>query len=392
MKLKFTLAILLAVSAVIFFQKFAGNPSVDVETGVTGIKNTDEESVSPTSASASNADPELQKRIKLAPGYTISYFAKDVRGARSMAISKSGIVFVGTKETGNVYALVDKNHDGKAEEKITIASSLNSPNGVAILDGNLYVAEISRIIKFTDIENTFRNKPKYEVIYDKLPKDAQHGWKYIAFGPDGKLYIPIGAPCNICNINDPYGTINRINPDGSGWETVARGVRNSVGFAWNPVDSKLWFTDNGRDLMGDNIPSDELNEIDTLGQHFGYPFCHQGDITDPQYGKNRNCDEFRAPEIKLGPHVAALGMKFFDNKIYIAEHGSWNRKTPIGYRISTVDINNGKATNYKVFAEGWLSGNNAWGRPVDIIFTDDKAMLISDDKSGVIYIISKEWR
>jgi glucose/arabinose dehydrogenase len=345
------------------------------------------------SPSESNDDKQLKSKIKLPQGFEISYFAKDVSGARSMSYSeKTGILFVGTKETGTVYALVDGNHDGKAEEKVVIASRLNSPNGVTFFNGNLYVAEISRILKFADIESTFRDKPKYEVIHDKLPRDAAHGWKYIAVGPDGKLYVPIGAPCNICNISDPYGTINRMNPDGSGWEIVARGVRNTVGFDWNPVDRKLWFTDNGRDLLGDDRPTDELNKIDASGQSFGYPYCHQGDIPDPQFGKNRNCNEFTAPEVKLGPHVAALGMKFFDNKIYIAEHGSWNRKTPIGYRISTVDIKDGKASNYQVFAEGWLVGNTAWGRPVDILLTDGKTMLVSDDKAGAIYRISKEGR
>lgn len=359
------------------------------------LKKTD---VSPTKTvtgvtAINEADKTLAGKIKLADGYEIRYFSDDVPGARSMTIGPAGTIYVGTKDTGNVYALTDENQDGKADKRVIVGSNLDSPNGVAVQNGDLYVAENSRIIKYADIENNFRNKPKFTVVYDKLPRDRHHGWKYIAFGPDGKLYIPIGAPCNICKIDDPYATINRINADGSGWEVYARGVRNTVGFAWNPADGTLWFTDNGRDLLGDNLPTDELNRIEKMGQHFGYPFCHQGNLPDPEYGKGKSCDDYAPPQINLAPHGAALGMKFIDNKIFIAEHGSWNRKVPIGYRVSTVELVDGKATNYQTFAEGWLEDNGqAWGRPVDILEIKNGDILVSDDKQGVIYRISKAGR
>lgn len=343
-------------------------------------------------------DKDLQ-RIKLPDGFRIDYYAKDVDNARSMVLSESGVLFVGTRAEDKVYAIVDKDKDGKADETIVIATGLQSPNGVALKDGDLYVAEISRIIKFPQIEQNMRNKPQYEVVYDKYPSDAHHGWKYIAFGPDGKLYVPVGAPCNVCKEENPvYSTITRLNADGTGMEIYAEGIRNTVGFTWHPQTKELWFTDNGRDMMGDNIPNDELNRATQKGQHFGFPYCHEGDVPDPEFGKNRNCDEFVKPVQKLGPHVAALGLKFYTgnmfpeqykNKVIIAQHGSWNRSQPIGYRLmeATIDAN-GNATNYKPFAEGWLQDGKDWGRPVDVIVMPDGALLVSDDKNDAIYRIS----
>jgi glucose/arabinose dehydrogenase len=239
------------------------------------------------------------------------------------------------------------------------------------------------------------------VVYDKYPNDEHHGWKYIAFGPDGYLYVPVGMPCNICFPESPiYGTITRLRPDGSGFEIYASGIRNTVGFDWQPVRKELWFTDNGRDMMGDNRPPDELNRVIRKGQNFGFPYCHGINILDPEFGKGHNCTEFTPPEVELGPHVAALGMKFYTgnmfpaeykNRIFIAEHGSWNRTVPIGYRITLVTLMDGTPQEYKVFAEGWLDADGtAWGRPVDVLIMHDGSMLVSDDKAGVIYRISHE--
>jgi glucose/arabinose dehydrogenase len=343
-----------------------------------------------------NVDPGLDK-IKLPPGFTIRVFAQ-VTGARSMCLSETGNLFVGTME-GTVYAVTDSDKNGVAEKVYTVASGLNSPNGVAFKDGNLYVAEINRILRFDNIETHLDNPPAYKVIYDRFPKDRSHGWKFIAFGPDGKLYVPVGAPCNICDEKDSiYASITRMNSDGSGFEIFSRGVRNTVGFDWDPATKQLWFTDNGRDNLGDDAPGDELNTAPVKGLHFGFPYCHQGTIPDPKFGKGKNCADYTSPALVLDPHVAALGMRFYTgtlfpapyrNGIFIAEHGSWNRTTPIGYRVMFVRLENGRAVGYSPFATGWLDENrNVSGRPVDVETTPDGALLVSDDRSGLIYRIS----
>lgn len=332
--------------------------------------------------------------LKLPDGFNISYFAKDVPGARSLAIAGQGsIVYVGTREK-SVYAVVDTDRDGVSEKVVKVANNLNTPNGVAIKDGDLYVAEISRILRIKDIDNNYANNPSYEVVYDQLQKDTHHGWKYIAFGPDGLLYIPIGAPCNSCTDQGKYARLITLNVDTKEVKTYATGIRNTVDFDWNPVDNSLFFTDNGRDSMGDNIPRDELNHAPISGLFFGFPYCHGYSTLDPQLGKSDSCDSHTKPAIELGPHVAALGMKFYrgsmfpseyKNKVIIAEHGSWNRSRPIGYRLTTVDINADIASNYQDFVTGWLEGDNAWGRPVDIAELPDGSLLISDDKAGAVY-------
>jgi len=314
-----------------------------------------------------------------------------------MTLSPQGTVFVGNRAGDKVYAVVDADRDGKAETVYTIASGLDTPNGVAFRDGALYVAEISRILRFDEIEKTLSHPPQPVVVNDDFPKDNSHGWKFIAFGPDGKLYVPVGAPCNICERSDPvYASITRINPDGTGREIFAHGVRNSVGFDWHPRTGELWFTDNGRDWMGDDLPADELNHAPRPGMHFGFPYVHQGDVPDPEYGLGKKPAEFTLPVRKLGPHVAALGMRFYTGKmfpeeyrghIFIAEHGSWNRSAPIGYRITLVRLSGSQAVSYETFAEGWLQGRQAWGRPVDVLVMPDGALLVSDDKAGVIYRI-----
>ena len=340
----------------------------------------------------------LLKKVTLPPGFKIQLYAEDVPNARSMTLSPSGTLFVGTRKKGNVYAVIDSNQDQKADEVVTIASDLNMPNGVAFRDGHLYVAEVDRIIRFNNIEQNLQRPPQPVVVFDGYPSDRHHGWKFIRFGPDGKLYVPVGAPCNICESQDSvYASLTRLNLDGQNLEIFAHGIRNTVGFDWHPVTQELWFTDNGRDWLGDDIPPDELNHAATKGLHFGYPFCHGRNIADPEFGHKRVCDEFTAPAIELGPHVAALGMRFYTGRmfpaeyrhqIFIAEHGSWNRSKKIGYRVSVVTLDNNRATSYKPFAQGWKIEEGYWGRPVDLLVMPDGALLVSDDYKGAIYRIS----
>lgn len=341
--------------------------------------------------------PALDKII-LPEGFKIEFYAEGVENARSMVMSERGTLFVGTRGKGNVYALPNKNGDYKADTVITILEGLNNPNGVALKDGDLYVAEINRVLRYEQVEEHLENMPAPVVVNDGFPDEWHHGWKYIAFGPDEKLYVPVGAPCNICDEQDSiYASITRMNADGSDLEMYAHGVRNTVGFTWHPETQEMWFTDNGRDMMGNDIPNDELNHVTEKGQHFGYPYCHAGDIPDPEFGGDTSCTKYRPPAQKLGPHVASLGLKFYTGSmfpeeyrgnIFIAEHGSWNRSDPIGYRITRVELENGQATNYSVFAEGWLQGNGSWGRPVDILMLNDGSMLVSDDHGDAIYRIS----
>ncbi len=338
--------------------------------------------------------------IELPDGFSITFFAENVTGARSLAQSPGGTVFVGSRQAGLVHALVDSDSDGAADERYRIASGLNSPNGVAFRNGSLYVAEISRILRYDGIENRFDSPPSPFVVTDRLPTDTHHGWKFIRFGPDGRLYVPVGAPCNICNEPDPYNAILRMAVDSGRYEIVARGVRNTVGFDWHPGTARLWFTDNGRDYLGDDSPPDELNVLTSNGQHFGYPFCHGSDIADPIYGSLRFCSEFEAPVQELGPHVAALGMRFYTGEmfperyrgqIFIAEHGSWNRTDPIGYRVMVVRLGaGGQAAGYEEFATGWLQNGTAWGRPVDVMVRVDGSLLVSDDRQGAVYRIVHE--
>jgi glucose/arabinose dehydrogenase len=364
----------------------------------------DPNSTVPASPGAAPAVTDYAKtlpleKIKLPVGFFISVYA-EVDNARSMAVSPSGIVYVGNRDKDKVYAVQDSDKDGVADKKWVIASGLNVPNGVAIKDGDLYVAEISRILKFPGIESKLAAPPKYQVVNDKYPTEGHHGWKYIAFGPDGKLYVPVGAPCNICLSEDAiYASVTRINADGSGREIFANGVRNSVGFTWHPETKEMWFTDNGRDMLGENSPPCELNRAPRAGMHFGYPFCHGGTIKDPEFGSKRPCGDFTVPAQNLGPHVAPLGLKFYTgdqfpaeyrNQLFIAEHGSWNRSRKIGYRVTLVRVkDNTTATSYEPFASGWLdeSTDKAWGRPVDVLVMADGSLLISDDQAGVIYRI-----
>jgi len=343
----------------------------------------------------SGADLPLQS-LHLPPGFSISLFSGDVPGARSLSLSPGGVLYVGTQE-GKVYALVDRNRDGKADKVYTVAAGLDTPNGVAFKDGALYIGLVSQMLRLDAIEAHLEHPPKPVPVGPAFPTDRGHGWKFIRFGPDGQLYVPVGAPCNICEIKDPYATINRMRVDGNSRQIFARGIRNTVGFDWQPGTGVLWFTDNGRDWLGDDLPPDELNRAPQAGLHFGYPFCHGGDLADPKYGAGHPCSQYTPPAIKLGPHVAALGMRFYTgamfppeyrNQIFIAEHGSWNRSTPIGYRVSLVKVEGDRAVSYQPFAEGWLGGGRNWGRPVDVEVAPDGALLVSDDKAGAIYRIA----
>ena len=350
-------------------------------------------------AQAASAQRLPLERIKLPPGFEINVFADGVPAARSLALGKNNVLFVGTL-ADRVYAV--RYRGAKATRAITLASGLNIPNGVALRGGALYVGEVNRILRFDDIETQLDAPPKPAVVTDRYPRETHHGLKFIRFGPDGRLYVPVGAPCNICD-PDParYALISRIRPDGSGYEVFARGVRNSVGFDWDPRSGELWFTDNGRDMLGDELPSDELNHAPKPDMHFGYPYCHQGDSADPEFGRKRACSEFAPPVVKLGAHVASLGMRFYTgasfpaeyrNNIFIAEHGSWNRSKKIGYRVARVVVEGGRVLKHEVFAEGWLQGESVWGRPVDIEVMPDGSLLVSDDHAGVIYRIAYRGR
>lgn len=343
-------------------------------------------------ACVAQSGPDLND-ISLPPGFSIEVWVDNVPDARSLALGASGTVFVSTRRDGRVYAV---SNSGDERRVTTIAEGLRMPNGVAFRDGDLYVAENHRIIRFDDIEARLRDVPEPVVINDRLLPERHHGWRYIDFGPDGRLYVAIGAPCNVCE-RDGAANISRMNADGSGMEVFAEGVRNSVGFAWHPVSRDLWFTDNGRDMLGDDLPPEELNRAPVRGLHFGFPYCHGGDLPDPEFGDRRDCGEFEGPAQKLGPHVASLGIIFYTgsmfpgayrNQVLIAEHGSWNRSRKIGYRVTLVRIEDDVPVSYEVFAAGWLRNEEVSGRPVDLLQLPDGSVLLSDDHNGLIYRIA----
>lgn len=351
------------------------------------------------SALKETEDPILPD-IELPDGFQIDIYADNVENARSMVMGTKGTLFVGSRGAGNVYAIVDTDGDHKADKQYTIAEGLNMPNGVAFRNGSLFIAEIDKVWRLDNIEDNLAAPPQKVLVSDNYPSDKHHGWKYIAFGPDDKLYVPVGAPCNNCDDHtedERYSSITRMSPDGSNYEVYAHGIRNTVGFTWHPETGNMWFTDNGRDMMGDNLPPDELNEVTEAGMNFGYPYYHAGTIKDPEYGDEHSCDEFTPPAINLTPHGAALGVKFYTgnmfpaeykNDMLIAEHGSWNRSEPIGYRVMRVKMDNGKAVSYEPFIKGWLKNGEAWGRPVDILQLADGSILVSDDFANAIYRVT----
>lgn len=346
-------------------------------------------------APAAAADLPLEK-LKLPPGFSVEVYAQ-VKDARSLALGTNGIVFVGTRSAGKVYALKPR-PDGRGAEPVVLGQGLNAPNGVAFRDGALYVAEISRILRYGAIESRLADPPKPVVVTDRYPTDGHHGWKYIAFGPDGWLYVPVGAPCNVCEADpERYSLLSRIRPDGSGYEVYARGIRNTVGFDWHPQTKELWFNEHGRDMMGDDMPSCELNRAPKAGLHFGFPYCHQGDTPDPEFGSKRSCSEFVPPVVKQGGHVAPDGLKFYTgsqfppeyrNRIFVAQHGSWNRSKKSGYRVMMATLRDNEVAKFEPFIEGWLEDEKAWGRPVDLLVMPDGSLLVSDDYAGVVYRVS----
>src|SRR3954447_2572822 len=338
----------------------------------------------------------VAEKLNVAKGFRLEVYASGIANARSLRIGDKGTVFVGSRLLDKVSAVVDKG--GKKEVKV-IASGLYRPNGLAYKDGTLYIAELSKISKIEKIEDNLDSPPKPTVIYDSLPKDEAHGWKFIGIGPDNKLYIPVGQPCNNCLPPDTHAQIRRINLDGSGMEVIAKGVRNTVGFDWHPVSKELYFTDNSRDWASEDLPEDELNRVTKVGQHFGSPFCYQGDFPDPEFGWGRSCSEFEPPVLKTGPHSAGLGMRFYTggnfpakykNAIFIARHGSWNRSKKFGGDILAVFLNkDGSVKSTEVFITGFLGADNNYiGRPVDVLFAKDGSMLISDDFNGAIWPVT----
>ena len=333
--------------------------------------------------------------LKLPKGFKVDVYASGIANARSLRLGDKGTVFVSNRQVDKVYAVVER--DGKREAKV-IASGLDRPNGLAFHNGTLYIGEGTKISKLERIEEQLDNPPKPVVIYDDLPNHQSHGWKFIAIGPDNKLYINVGAPCNICIPPETNAQIRRINLDGSGAEVFARGVRNSVGFDWHPTTKEFYFTDNGRDWLSEDLPEDELNRVTKAGQHFGFPYCHQGNFTDREVGWGRSCDEFVKPVALLGPHSAALGMRFYTGKmfpetyrnaIFIARHGSWNRTKKIGGDVMVAKLNkDGTIKSVEPFMTGFLQNNEYWGRPVDVHVMKDGSLLVSDDYAGAVYRVT----
>ena len=341
------------------------------------------------------ADKLPTAALKLPAGFNIEVYASGIANTRSLRIGDKGTVFVGTRFGNKVTAIVKK--DGKTEIK-TVAEGLYRPNGLAYHNGTLYIAELSQISKIDNIEANLDKPTKPTVIYNDLPKDEAHGWKFIAIGPDNKLYLEVGQPGNNVLHSPAHGQIRRINLDGTGAEVVARGVRHSVGFDWNPVNKQLYFSDNGRDWLSEDVPQDELNRITKTGEHFGAPYCYQGDLPDPEFGWGHKCSEFTPPVALTGPHSAGLGLRFYTgnmfpakykNALFLARHGSWNRSNKFGGDIVVYFLNkDGTVKSSEVFLTGFLVDNKYIGRPVDVEFMKDGSMLVSDDWNGAIYRIS----
>ena len=345
--------------------------------------------------------------LALPPGFRSEVFAENVTNARSMALGAKGTVFVGSQYARTVYALVDANADHKADRVVTIATGLNQPNGLAMRNGALYVATASQLLRFDDIEAHLDAPPAPVTLRDDLPNPrAGHTWKYLALGPDDMIYMSVGSTCNVCAPPPMTAAIVRMKPDGTGMEVFAEGVRNTVGFAWHPVTRELWFTDNGRDGLGDDVPNDELNIAPKSGLHFGFPFCHQGDVTDPQFGAERACSTTEPPIAKLGPHVAAIGFTFYTGNMFpdryknaaiIALHGSWDRSTPSGYRVMAALNDGRRVTSYEPLVDGFLpkgaaggrgAGMAATGRPADVLQLSDGSILVSDDTGNRVIRVS----
>ncbi len=341
--------------------------------------------ITTTTLCSSNPRTDL---LKVPTGFKIELFASGLSNARTMVRGKQGTIFVGTRSAGKVYAIKDS-------KVYIIAQNLNMPNGIAFHNNALYIASVDRILRLDNIEQNLAKPPQAIIIRNNLPKARHHGWRFIAFGSDGRLYISIGAPCNVC-LKEGFAEIRSMKADGSDEKVVATGIRNSVGFTWHPQTKKLWFSDNGRDMLGDDIPADEINRVDNAGQNFGFPYCHGGTVPDPDYN-GFSCKDFTPPAIQLGAHVAPLGIAFYteanfpkkyQKQLFVAEHGSWNRSKKSGYKISMVKLQGSTVIGYETFVSGWLQGQSAWGRPAYILVMPDGSMLISDDKVGAIYRVT----
>jgi glucose/arabinose dehydrogenase len=334
-------------------------------------------------------------KLKLPAGFNLEVYAAGMANARSLAEGDKGTVFVGSRLVDKVYGIVNK--DGKRSVKV-IASGLYRPNGVAFKNGTLFIAELSQVSKIDKVEDSLDSLPKPTVIYDKLPKDEAHGWKFIAIGPDNKLYVPVGQPGNNVLHDDAHGQIRRMNLDGTGAEVYALGVRNSVGFDWNPENKQMYFTDNGRDWLSESVPEDELNRVTKMGEDFGAPYCWQGNIIDQELGWGKNCKDYTAPVGLMGPHTASLGMRFYTgnmfpksykNAIFVARHGSWNKSQKQGGDVVVVKLNkDGTVKSMEPFMTGFLEDNKYVGRPVDVMVAKDGSLLVSDDWNGAVYRIT----
>jgi glucose/arabinose dehydrogenase len=347
------------------------------------------------------ADKLPTAKLILPKGFKIEVYASGVDNARSLRVSDKGTVFVGSRLKDKVHAIVEKG--GKHEVKV-IAFDLYRPNGLALHNGTLYIAELSKISKLEKIEDSLDNPPKPVVIYDDLPKDEPHGWKFLAIGPDNKLYFQVGAPCNICMPPETHAQLRRINLDGSGMEVVARGIRMTMGFDWHPASKELWFTENQRDWLSEDVPEDNLNRMTKVGQHFGFPFCHQGNLADPEFGWGQSCDEFVKPAAFLGPHSAPLGMRFYTGNMFpaeyrdaiiIARHGSWNKSKKTGGDVVVVRLNkdgtvkpNKDGSLFEPLITGFLENNEYNGRPADVEIMKDGSLLVSDDFNGAVYRVT----
>jgi len=339
-------------------------------------------------------------KLKVPAGFKVEVWAEGLPNARSLALGNKGTVFVGTRQLKNVYAVVDRG--GKREVK-TLFKDMDTPNGIVFNRGTLYVAERNRITRYDGIEDRLDSPPEAKVVVDNLDpnKAPGHFWKFLAMGPDGKLYFNIGAPGNIVLPSYMEGSIMRVEPNKGVLENVALGVRNSVGFDWHPKTRQLWFTEHARDWLSDDTPHDELNVVTRKGQHFGYPFCHQGNLLDPVYGKGRDCKEFTPPALNLGAHVAPIGMRFYtgkmfpaeyQNNIFIALRGSWNRTIKQGYNVTRVTLDEKGNAKMEPFLTGFLVDEKAdppmWGRPADVMVMRDGSLLVSDDHNGIIFRVS----
>jgi len=339
------------------------------------------------------------KNLKVPAGFKVEVWVDGIPDARSLTLGDKGTVFVGNRLQNNVYAVTEK--DGKREAKV-ILKDLNAPNGVLFHKGTLFVAERERILRYDGIEDNLASPPAPKVVIDGLPQQPGHFWKVLAMGPDGKLYFNIGSPQNITMPSYIQAAIMRVDPNTGVLETYSTGIRNSVGMDFDPRTKKLWFTSNARDWLGEDSPADILSVVSFKGEQHGFPYCHQGDMLDPIYGKGRTCAEFTPPVHKLGPHIAPLGMRFYTgnmfpasykNTMLIAQHGSWNKTVKHGYNVIHVTLDaKGKVAKSEPFLEGFLTDDKAdppmWGRPVDVMQMKDGSVLVSDDYNGIIYRVS----